>query len=356
MTWRGQRSFLLSFLIGLALAAVVPFTASAEEEDETPSAPAEPADSKDAPDDPFAVPDTDDAEKLLAFIEDIRARRPRGYSNVNEYREYRRYQLLAQPAVLAAAEKVMKVEKDKKSDSYRRAVAYLMEDKIRTVPRANAEERKQILADVVKQFKQTGMGQTEASLAYGLANLLEKADDPSAGKAYRELGELVEKSDDDSIRQLAPLFVGPARRLSLLGSKMKELPGTTLAGDDFDWAKYRGKIVLVDFWATWCPGCLAEIPNLKAAYEKYHDQGFEVVGVNLDERREAVESFLRRSKLPWVQLFEEGSASPAAQYYGVSGIPFMVLVGRDGTVISTTARGRELDRELEKLFPEKAGE
>ncbi len=110
--------------------------------------------------------------------------------------------------------------------------------------------------------------------------------------------------------------------------------------------------MLVDFWATWCGPCLRELPNIKKNYEKYHDRGFEVVGISLDEDRSTLEKFLRDEELPWPTLFSDDTKTTQAlsDRFGVEGIPAMLLVGRDGKVITLKARGDDLAKELERLL------
>ena len=106
----------------------------------------------------------------------------------------------------------------------------------------------------------------------------------------------------------------------------------------------KGKVVLVDFWATWCGPCRAELPNVIEAYKKYHAQGFEIIGVSLDSDREKLDAFLKKTEgMTWAQYFDgEGWSNKLAVKYGVQGIPFAVLVGADGKIIAKDLRGEAL--------------
>ncbi|NBT13914.1 MAG: TlpA family protein disulfide reductase [Planctomycetia bacterium] len=194
-----------------------------------------------------------------------------------------------------------------------------------------------------------------AGLAMQLANAFEHVPggEPLAMLAYKSFGPLFAKSQNEQIRSMGESFAGTLRRLALVGHPM-EISGTLLNGQPFDQKSLAGKVVLVDFWATWCGPCVAEIPNVLAQYEKYRGQGFEVVGVSLDEDREALEKFVTEQKVPWPILYEkpqgEGWRHPLATYYGISGIPTVILIGRDGNVITLNARGEKLGEELAKLF------
>ena len=165
-----------------------------------------------------------------------------------------------------------------------------------------------------------------------------------------------EKSDHPGIKAASKKFAGALRRLSLPGNSM-ELSGKLMDGTELDWESYRGKVVLVDFWATWCGPCRMEVPNVLRLYDKYHEQGFEVVGVSLDAELEQAESYISQYEIPWPNLFspnedERAWEAPMAVKYGVSGIPLAILLDREGKVVSLLARGPDLARLLKEQFPE----
>ena len=194
-----------------------------------------------------------------------------------------------------------------------------------------------------------------AGLAMQLAGAFESlpGGEELAAASLKSFGPLFAKSTNPQIKQMGESFAGTLRRLSLPGNPM-EIKGTLLDGTPFNQASLAGKVVLVDFWATWCGPCVAEIPNMLEQYAKYHDKGFEIVGVSLDEDRDALVQFVGEKKIPWPVLFEksegEGWQHPLATHYGITGIPQLILIGRDGNVITLNARGEKLGEKLAELF------
>ncbi len=143
------------------------------------------------------------------------------------------------------------------------------------------------------------------------------------------------------------------------GDPVPDFEAETLGGETISLKDFRGKVVLLDFWATWCGPCRPEIPRIREAYLKYHNRGFEVIGVSLDKDRKKLEKFIKENKVNWPQIFDgKGWNSALARLYGVHSIPCPILLDRETRVYMPNARGKCLDRALEKMFkdPEPAGE
>ena len=114
----------------------------------------------------------------------------------------------------------------------------------------------------------------------------------------------------------------------------------------------RGKVVLLDFWASWCGPCRRESPNVRNVYAKYHDQGFEVFSVSLDRDANNWKKAIADDKLVWPNHVSDlkGWGSAAAKLYGVSSIPSTFLVDKDGRIIAKGLRGEQLTAVLEQIF------
>jgi thiol-disulfide isomerase/thioredoxin/outer membrane lipoprotein-sorting protein len=135
-----------------------------------------------------------------------------------------------------------------------------------------------------------------------------------------------------------------------VGAEPFKLVGVDLEGKAVSYEDYKGKVLLVDFWATWCGPCIAELPNVQEAYNKYHDQGFEVLGISLDQEtaRAKLETFIKDKNMPWRQIYDgKYWKSANAVNYGIRAIPFTLLIGKDGKIAAVGARGADLAPAIE---------
>ena len=159
---------------------------------------------------------------------------------------------------------------------------------------------------------------------------------------------------NDETNEKESLLRGYYRRL--IGSPF-ELWGKTVDGSDFNWENYKGKIVLIDFTASWCGPCRAEMPNIVEMYEKFHDKGLEVVCVGIRDRTGNLKKMIEEDKIAFPMISEglskEDSRGLPSDWYGIRGIPEIFLVGKDGRVIATGLRGPTLRDSVEKQFLDK---
>jgi peroxiredoxin len=225
---------------------------------------------------------------------------------------------------------------------------------IEGLPEASDEQRQQVVDDIAAYLQEGEIGSRQVGLAMQAAEFLEKVAPETAITAYNVFAKYIETAKDPELASIAKLMSGTARRLELPGHPI-EVAGTTTDGMEFDIKGYKGKVVLVDFWATWCPTCIEEMSNVLDNYEKYHAKGFEVVGVSLDESTENLNQFLETNKLPWVTLIEEdeakrGPANPIAANYGINALPQLILVDQEGNVVALNPYGDKLDDLLAQLL------
>jgi peroxiredoxin len=142
---------------------------------------------------------------------------------------------------------------------------------------------------------------------------------------------------------------GAKKRLESVGRTL-ELSGTTVDGRPLKLSSYRGKIVLLHYWATWCEPCKQDIFQLKRLYTEFGSRGFAPVGINLDSKPAELQAYLREERLAWPQMYEEGGLeSRLAIELGILTLPTMMLIDRQGKVINRNIHIGELESELKKL-------
>ncbi len=230
------------------------------------------------------------------------------------------------------------------------AVDARIDNQIETFAILSQADRKQVILAVTKKLHDKGekLAQSDGMRAFKLGMELEIEDLKLARESYKEFAKAFAAAENERIASFGKFFEGALKNLDKLGKEI-EIAGKTTEGKEFDLKNLKGKIVLVDFWATWCGPCLSEIPNMVSAHKKYHGKGFEIIGLSLDRDEDKLSKFMEVRKLPWTSINIEDSRKWATKYE-VRAIPHAVLVDRDGKVVSFRARGPMLERLLERMI------
>lgn len=140
------------------------------------------------------------------------------------------------------------------------------------------------------------------------------------------------------------------------GAPFTDIALNDMAGKTVRLSDYVGKgnYVLVDFWASWCGPCRAEMPNVRNVYNRFHPKGFEIVGISLDSQSDDWQHATEQMGITWPQMSDlKGWKSEAATLYGVRSIPFTLLFDPDGKVVATGLRGESLMQKLEQVYEDK---
>ncbi|WPR77206.1 TlpA disulfide reductase family protein [Algoriphagus sp. NG3] len=187
--------------------------------------------------------------------------------------------------------------------------------------------------------------------------------------SFASLNELMNYSNEENLEESLVLYAGLSEavtatkkgkevathldNLDLVKEGKMALPfsQTDVDGSVVSLEDYEGKYVLLEFWASWCGPCRAENPNLRAEYLKYHDKGFNIVGISLDESKEKWLKAVEKDDLPWTQVSDlKGWQNEVAVLYGVRGVPANFLISPEGKIVDKGLRGEVLNAKLKEIF------
>lgn len=248
--------------------------------------------------------------------------------NLLNFEYYRNYQLMIS---LSQAVYSTKFATKKESANFTSKVYRTLNDDIKARIRELGKQYYK-LNSVVEIYNNLKRGEDDV-----LMSKIEKAHQGYAPleKMKKEKEDILRKQERVKIGKIAPDFSFPT-----FADSTKKIGVSS----------YRGKILLIDFWASWCGPCRSEIPRLKEYYKKYRDKGVEFLSVSIDSKKDAWKKALDEEKMSWEQVLATNSGNEIMDLYQFSGIPFIILLDENGKIIAKNLRGEKIGKEIEKLL------
>lgn len=277
------------------------------------------------------------AATLFAALDEFAATNPAAASQVAEAR-VDAYEQLAALGDAAAQAKLDAMSSDAKPAE--RARGKVAELRVRWLRSAGDATRQ---ATVISEFEALAKAEpTNLPLTIALATSSQDAATPELTDRMLAAALAMDTPAAPRVKAMQEQ-VTASRKLQEKVGKPFAIDGTTPDGTAFSTEAWKGKVVLVDFWATWCGPCVASLPEIEALYAKHHERGFEIVGVSNDFSLDALTKFVKQRNIPWTITFDASAAQqhqwhPTTTSLGIVGIPHMMLIGRDGALISADAR------------------
>lgn len=227
------------------------------------------------------------------------------------------------------------------SRNQRESIRWNQVDRIRDLA-----ERERFVRSIKGEFKADS-----AFVPYQLLNIAEFTDPEHARQLVEEVLQLTGTAREHAHQRQEALKL--REKLDRIGQPL-ELKFTALDGAPIDLEDFSGKVVLIDFWATWCSPCIVGIPKVRALWEKHRPEGFEVICISYDTDREKLEKFIQKNSMPWPQFFSpEGNDAPLVTAFGKPGPPAYWLVDRNG-LLADVSGWNDLEGKVKRLLTQKA--